>query len=82
MNLWEHPEYETVIVEEASRLSPMDLMIPLSQGRRRIILVGDHRQLPHIYNEEVLESIDTSKMKDLDMDNIKKSMFEYLLGKA
>ena len=82
VNLWEHPEYETVIVDEAARVSPMDLMIPLSQGRRRIILVGDHRQLPHIYNEEVLESIDTSKMKDLDMDNIKKSMFEYLLGKA
>lgn len=82
VKLWEHPEYETVIVDEAARVSPIDLMIPLAQGRRRIILVGDHRQLPHIYNEEVLESIDTSKMKDLDMDNIKKSMFEYLLGKA
>ena len=82
VELWEHPEYETVIVDEAARVSPMDLMIPLAQGRRRIILVGDHRQLPHIYNEEVLESIDISKMEDLDMDNIKKSMFEYLLGKA
>lgn len=82
VELWEHPEYETVIVDEAARVSPIDLMIPLAQGRRRIILVGDHRQLPHIYNEEVLESIDISKMEDLDMDNIKKSMFEYLLDKA
>ncbi|MFV0364623.1 MAG: AAA domain-containing protein, partial [Suipraeoptans sp.] len=82
INRWEHPEYETVIVDEAARVSPIDLMIPLAQGRRRIILVGDHRQLPHIYNEEVLESIDISKIEDLDMDNIKKSMFEYLLGKA
>ena len=82
VKLWEHPEYETVIVDEAARVSPIDLMIPLAQGRRRIILVGDHRQLPHIYNEEVLESIDISKMEGLDMDNIKKSMFEYLLGKA
>ncbi len=79
---WEHPEYETVIVDEAARVSPVDLMIPLAQGKRRIILVGDHRQLPHIYNEEVLESIDVSKIEDLDMENIKKSMFEYLLGKA
>lgn len=79
---WEHPEYETVIVDEAARVSPIDLMIPLSQGRRRIILVGDHRQLPHIYNEEVLESIDLSQIENLDMDNFKKSMFEYLLGKA
>lgn len=79
---WEHPEYETVIVDEAARVSPIDLMIPLAQGKRRIILVGDHRQLPHIYNEEVLESIDISKIQDLDMENIKKSMFEYLLDKA
>ncbi|QFJ55280.1 DEAD/DEAH box helicase [Pseudobutyrivibrio xylanivorans] len=82
VELWEHPEYETVIVDEAARVSPIDLMIPLAQGKRRIILVGDHRQLPHIYNEEVLESIDVSKLENLEMDNIKKSMFEYLLGKA
>lgn len=82
VELWEHPEYETVIVDEAARVSPMDLMIPLAQGRRRIILVGDHRQLPHIYNEEVLESIDISKIKDLDINNIKESMFKYLLDKA
>lgn len=82
VKLWEHPEYETVIVDEAARVSPIDLMIPLAQGKRRIILVGDHRQLPHIYNEEVLESLDISQMENLDMDNIKKSMFEYLLGKA
>ena len=52
-----HPEYETVIVDEAARVSPPDLMIPLSQAKRRIILVGDHRQLPHMYDEEVFESL-------------------------
>ena len=45
-------EYEYVIVDEAARVSPRDLMIPMSQGKR-IILVGDHRQLPHIIDEEV-----------------------------
>ena len=38
-------EYEFVIVDEAARVSPRDLMIPMAQGKR-IILVGDHRQLP------------------------------------
>ena len=77
----EHPEYDTVIVDEAARVSPTDLMIPLAQAKRRIILVGDHRQLPHIYNEEVFESM-KSDGETIDMNNIKKSMFEYFLEKA
>lgn len=76
-----HPEYETVIVDEAARVSPSDLMIPLSQAKKRIILVGDHRQLPHIYDEEVFESMKENG-EDFDMSNIKKSMFEYLVEKG
>lgn len=77
----EHPEYETVIVDEAARVSPTDLMIPLAQAKKRIILVGDHRQLPHIYDEEVFESMKENG-EVVNMNNIKKSMFEYLLEKA
>jgi len=77
----EHPEYETVIVDEAARVSPTDLMIPLAQAKKRIILVGDHRQLPHIYDEEVFESMKQNG-ETVDMNNIKKSMFEYFLEKA
>ena len=56
-------------------------MIPLAQAKKRIILVGDHRQLPHIYDEEVFESMKENG-ETVDMNNIKKSMFEYLLEKA
>ena len=66
----EHPEYETVIVDEAARVSPADLMIPLAQAKKRIILVGDHRQLPHIYDEEVFESMKENG-ETVDMNNIK-----------
>lgn len=76
-----HPEYETVIVDEAARVNPTDLLIPLTQAKKRIILVGDHRQLPHIYDEEVVESLKENE-EDFDINNIKKSMFEYLLEKA
>ena len=76
-----HPEYDTVVVDEAARVNPADLMIPLAQAKNRIILVGDHRQLPHIYNEEVFENI-KSNGEDFDINNIKKSMFEYLFEKA
>ena len=77
----DHPEYETVIVDEAARVSPVDLMIPLAQAKKRIILVGDHRQLPHIYDEEIFETLKENG-ESFDINNIKKSMFEYLLEKA
>lgn len=47
--------FDTVIVDEAARANPPDLLIPMSQAVKRIILVGDHRQLPHIIEEEVLK---------------------------
>ncbi|MBB5773678.1 DEAD/DEAH box helicase [Nonomuraea jabiensis] len=41
------PVFDTVIVDEAARANPLDLMIPLACARKRIVLVGDHKQLPH-----------------------------------
>lgn len=40
--------FDNVLVDEAARSNPLDLFIPLSVAKDRIILVGDHRQLPHI----------------------------------
>ncbi len=85
----ERLEYDYVIVDEAARVSPLDLMISMSQGRR-IILVGDHRQLPQLIDEEVvgrmLEESDNNLTpqnesafsKDTENEWLKKSMFEYL----
>ena len=57
-------EYEFVIVDEAARVSPRDLMIPMAQGKR-IILVGDHRQLPHIVDETVIKKLDEQEEENL-----------------
>ena len=67
------PIYDTVIIDEAARVSPRDLLIPLSQAEKRIILVGDHRQLPHLIDDEVVKSLDSD-----ENDFVEKSMFEYL----
>ena len=76
-----HAEYETVVVDEAARVAPGDLMIPLSQASRRIILVGDQRQLPHIYDEEIFQSLrEDGKLED--EGDVKTSMFEHLWNKA
>ena len=76
----EHPEYDTVIIDEAARVNPGDLMVPMSQAKRRIILVGDHRQLPHIYDEEIFESM-RDDGNEIGKDIVTKSMFEYIKEK-
>lgn len=57
-------EFDTVIIDEAARANPLDLLIPMSLAKRRIILVGDHKQLPHIVDpiieHEVLQSLETA----------------------
>jgi len=72
-------EYEYVIVDEAARVSPRDLMVAMAQGKR-IILVGDHRQLPHIIDEEVAHQMEEGEGGQDENDWLKKSMFQYLFS--
>jgi superfamily I DNA/RNA helicase len=72
-------EYEFVIVDEAARVSPRDLMIPMAQGKR-IILVGDHRQLPHIVDDEVARQMEEGEAGEEESEWLKKSMFQYLFS--
>jgi superfamily I DNA/RNA helicase len=72
-------EYEFVIVDEAARVSPRDLMVPLAQGKR-IILVGDHRQLPHIIDDEVARQMEKGETGEEESEWLKKSMFQYLFS--
>jgi len=72
-------EYEYVIVDEAARVSPRDLMVAMAQGKR-IILVGDHRQLPHIIDEEVARQMENGETGQNENDWLKKSMFQYLFS--
>ena len=51
-------EYDTVLIDEAARSNPLDLCVPMAQARRRVILVGDHRQLPHIIDRQLQKAIE------------------------
>ena len=44
-----------VILEEAARSNPLDLIIPMVKANERIIMVGDQNQLPHLLEEDVAE---------------------------
>lgn len=70
------PLYDTVIIDEAARANPSDLLIPMVQAEKRIILVGDHRQLPHMIDETIIDSIENNE--EFDPNIYKVSMFEYL----
>ena len=66
--------FPNVIVDEAARANPLDLMIPLSLATRRIILVGDHRQLPHVLEPEIEQQL-TRAVADDTRDAMQKSLF-------
>lgn len=46
-------EFDTVVIDEAARANPLDLFVPMSMSKRRIILVGDDRQLPHMLEPDI-----------------------------
>lgn len=70
--------FDLVVIDEAARANPLDLFIPISMGKK-IVLVGDHKQLPHMLEPDVLKVImDDPKFKDLP--EIEKSLFERLFG--
>ncbi|MBS4024148.1 MAG: AAA family ATPase [Clostridia bacterium] len=68
--------YDLVIIDEAARANPLDLFIPMSMARQ-VILVGDHKQLPHLLEPEVVKKLNRDeKLKELDI--LGKSLFERL----
>ncbi|MCY1065598.1 AAA domain-containing protein [Nannocystis sp. RBIL2] len=74
--------FESVIVDEAARANPLDLFIPLSMARRRVVLVGDHRQLPHILEPDVerqlAEGVDHGTVAAQTLQAVQASLFERL----
>ncbi|PID27393.1 MAG: hypothetical protein CR982_05465 [Candidatus Cloacimonadota bacterium] len=76
--------FDTVIIDEAARATPPDLLIPMAKARKKILLVGDHRQLPHLIDEELEEKVIESEKRSSKSDdsNIKEyynlSMFEHM----
>lgn len=42
--------FDTVIIDEVSKATPPELLAPIMRARR-VVLVGDHRQLPPVFQE-------------------------------
>lgn len=75
--------YDTVIVDEAAMVSPLDLFLVLVLAKHRIILVGDHRQLPHMLDDEVLKKMEQGEQGEkIESELLKESIFSFLKTRA
>ncbi|MDF0727106.1 AAA domain-containing protein [Cytobacillus sp. S13-E01] len=48
------PVFDVVIIDEVSKATPPELLLPMLKGKK-IILVGDHHQLPPLLGNDTLE---------------------------
>lgn len=65
-------DIQNVILEEAARSNPLDLLIPMTKATRRVILVGDQKQLPHLLENDIVDDAvayidDDAKKADIAM---------------
>jgi superfamily I DNA and/or RNA helicase len=75
--------FDTVIMDEASKATPPEMLLPLCYGKRSII-IGDHRQLPPMLNEkdfkEALEEAGATELAaEIDQEFLETSQFERMI---
>ena len=79
-------EFDTVIMDEASKATPPEMLLPLCFGRKSVV-IGDHKQLPPMLNEkefrEALLELKNEKAillaNEIDNEFISTSQFEKLI---
>ena len=80
-----YPVFDVVIIDEVSKATPPELLLPMLKGKK-IILVGDHHQLPPLVGDDtldetlqaILEESDNLEEKDELKKLLKESLFERL----
>ncbi|WP_434794496.1 Serine/threonine-protein kinase PknD [Terrisporobacter petrolearius] len=77
-NVLNDMEFDWVIVDEAARATPLELLVPIVRGGK-ILLVGDHRQLPPVVKTNIDKiRLEEKGIKEYDLE---KSLFEDLYEK-
>jgi hypothetical protein len=67
--------FDWVIIDEAGRATPPEILVPMILGKR-VILVGDHKQLPPIVDK----TLNDEQLKEMNIkkEELEESLFEYL----
>ena len=74
----EDVEFDLCIIDEASRATATEVLVPLAKSRR-IILVGDPRQLPPFFEQGVLRTAGSGEFGEAE---IRQNVFERILERA
>ncbi|GAA7443244.1 hypothetical protein MM0357_03900 [Helicobacter pylori] len=76
--------FDSVIVDEAAKANPLELLMVMALAKERIILVGDDRQLPHYLDDEIEKKLESESqdVKDEIEKALKESMFKKLKERA
>ena len=75
----QNDKYDYVIIDEAARANPLDIMIPMMLGVK-VILIGDHKQLPHYIESNYVNRFKNEKAKYADFDEnlLTKALFQII----
>lgn len=60
-----YPIFDVVIIDEVSKATPPELLLPMLKGKK-IILVGDHHQLPPLIGDDTFEETLEEILKNTD----------------
>lgn len=74
----ERVEFDLCIIDEASKATPTELMVPMANARQWV-LVGDEKQLPPFLDSELADS-DYLADRDLTRAEVDERLFEVLGG--
>jgi DNA polymerase III delta prime subunit len=76
------PSFDAVIIDEVSKCTPPELLIPALKGKK-LVLVGDHRQLPPMFDRNTIDDIaEEIGCTGDELSFIKESLFKVLFENA
>lgn len=72
-----YPIFDVVIIDEVSKATPPELLLPMLKGKK-IVLVGDHHQLPPLIGDDTFEETLETVIKESDTFEEKRELEKLL----
>jgi hypothetical protein len=70
-------DFDLVIIDEAGRATPLDLLMAMVRGRS-IVLVGDHKQLPPLLNQDIEKELVNDRGGEWSVGDYRLTLFEQM----
>ncbi|MCM1226921.1 MAG: AAA domain-containing protein [Clostridium sp.] len=74
-----YPSFDVVIIDESSKSTPPDIILPMLKGKK-IVLVGDHKQLPPYIDSDAYDEVEETDERLREL--MRSSLFEELYESA